>query len=76
MQRKLSAKLGGAFLGGRQTADFKRQYGHIGYVFVSLPDGSSMQLFYNDQTRLFVADVVHKNGKRGNEFVRATVPQP
>ena len=65
-----------ARLGGAWNTTAKDAYPHTGYVFVDLPDGHSLQLFYNAETRLFVADVIHRNGKRGNEFVRCTVPQP
>jgi hypothetical protein len=58
------------------TQAFEDAYGHCSYIWLDLPDGTTLQLFYNDTTRLFVADVVAKNGKHGNEFVRVTVPKP
>lgn len=79
----ITARLGGAFLldsldfgtDGRVSREtFAETFGRIGYVYVDLPSGETLQLFYNDETRLFVADVVNADGTGGNEFVRCTVP--
>lgn len=71
----MKASFGGAFHTEWEDIDdshFKELYDGIGYVFVTLPSGETLQIFYNDKSRLFVVDVL--NGEEGNEFVRCTVP--
>jgi hypothetical protein len=43
------------------------------YVWVSLPGGGQLDLFFNRETGLFVADKINKSGTGGNEFVRVNV---
>ena len=83
--KHMTARLGGAFLldsydeseeGVGTKEEFASWYGHIGYVFVDLPDGTTMQLFYNNETRLFVADINNAEETGGIEFVLKTVPTP
>ena len=71
---KFTASLGGAWAQGEHAERAREAYPGIGYVFVELPGGEHLQLFFNLETRLFVADVV--KGRRGNEFVRMEVPRP
>lgn len=47
-------------------------YDKISYVWLDLGDGTTLQVFYNRETRLLVADIACDGG--GNEFVRTTVP--
>lgn len=46
------------------------------YTRAKLPDGRSVQFFLNRETGLIVVDIQDKNGKGGNEILRATVSQP
>ena len=46
----------------------------VTYVWFDLADGSTLQVFYNDETRLFVADIINADEQGGIEFVRKTVP--
>lgn len=39
----------------------------------TLKSGHVLSVFFNEDTGLFVADMIHKNGRGGNEFVRMTI---
>ncbi len=41
-----------------------------------LPDGRYLSIFLNEETMLFVVDVVEKDETGGNEIVRKTLPPP
>jgi hypothetical protein len=83
--KHMRARLGGALLLGARgqgwgrdgkatREEFAKWYGRIAYVDVDLPSGETLKVFYNDETRLFVADIVNADESGGNEFVRCTVP--
>ncbi len=37
---------------------------------INTKEGHTISVFYNQDTRLFVVDVVHRNEKGGNEIIR------
>lgn len=81
----MTAHLGGALIhdsldfgkdGCATRDDFMETWGRIAHINIDLPSGETLHLFYNDETRLFVADIINEDGTGGNEFVRCTVPKP
>ena len=66
----MKVSLGGRFAPGfvDMPASFQSLYAKIGYVWIDLDDGETIQVFYNSETRLLVVDA-------GIELVRTTIPE-
>jgi len=45
----------------------------IHHHYITLKSGHTISIFFNETSGLFVADVNHKNGRGGNEFIRRTI---
>lgn len=66
--KPITARLGGNIHPGGPVPGYDK----ISYVWLDLGDGTTLQVFYNRETRLLCADLACEGG--GTEFVRTTVP--
>lgn len=53
--------------------EYASKQGDISRMRVKTKQGNYLDVFYNKKNDLFVADVIDKNFKGGNEFVRANL---